>query len=212
MNETSRTIEEPYSSPDADYWMEAVHNKMDFIMPNVLGKSSSIHKCKPVGCKWVFKKRFTPDGRVEKYKARLVAKGYIQKEGADFLDTYALVAYLTTMRVLLALVASHGLLIHEMDVKTIFLNGELEEEIYMDQLGGYVLEGKERMMCKLLKSSYDLNQEPKQWHEKFHRTLTSVSFVVNEANKCMYYHYGRGEGVILCLYVDDILIFGPQCD
>jgi hypothetical protein len=67
-------------------------------------------------------------------------------------------------------------------------------------------------VCKLLKSLYGLKQAPKQWHEKFDRTLTSAGFVVNEADKCVYYRYGRGEGVILCLYVDDILILGMSHD
>ena len=97
-----------------------------------------------------------------------------------------------------------------MDVKTAFLNGELEEEIYMDQPDGFVVKGEERKVCKLLKSLYGLKQAPKQWHEQFDRTLTSVGVVVNEADKCVYYHHGGGEGVILCLYVDDILIFGTN--
>nr|AAP44618.1 putative polyprotein [Oryza sativa Japonica Group] len=208
---TPRTIEEAYSSPDADHWKEAVRSEMDSIMSN--GTWEVVERpygCKPVGCKWVFKKKLRPDGTIEKYKARLVAKGYTQKEGEDFFDTYSPVARLTTIRVLLALAASHGLLVHQMDVKTAFLNGELEEEIYMDQPDGYVLEGQERMVCKLLKSLYGLKQAPKQWHEKFDTTLTSVGFVVNEVDKCVYYRYGGGEGVILCLYVDDILIFGTS--
>nr|ABA96637.2 retrotransposon protein, putative, Ty1-copia subclass [Oryza sativa Japonica Group] len=211
VDDTPRTIEEAYSSPDADYWKEAVRSEMDSIMSN--GTWEVVERpygCKPVGCKWVFKKKLRPDGTIEKYKARLVAKGYTQKEGEDFFDTYSPVARLTTIRVLLALAASHGLLVHQMDVKTAFLNGELDEEIYMDQPDGYVLEGQEGMVCKLLKSLYGLKQAPKQWHKKFDTTLTSVGFVVNEADKCVYYRYGGGEGVILCLYVDDILIFGTS--
>jgi hypothetical protein len=80
----------------------------------------------------VFKKKFRPDDTIEKYKARLVVKGYTQKEGEDFFDTYSPVARLTTIRVLISLAASYGLLVHQMDVKTAFLNGVLEEEIYMD--------------------------------------------------------------------------------
>jgi hypothetical protein len=110
--------------------------------------------------------------------------------------------------VLLSLAASHGLLVHQMDVKTTFLIGELEEEIYMDQPNGFVANGQERKVCKLLKSLYGLKQAPKQWHEKFDRTLTSAGFAVNQADKCVYYWYGGGDSVILCLYVDDILIFG----
>jgi hypothetical protein len=158
----------------------------------------------------VFKRKLRPDGTIERYKARLVAKGYTQKEGEDFLDTYSPVARLTTIQVLLSLAASHGLVIHQMDVKTAFLNRELEEEIYIDHPDGFVANGQEGMVCKLLKSLYGLKQAPKQWHEKFDRTLTYADFLVNEADTCVYYRYGGGEGVILCLYVDDILIFGTN--
>jgi len=77
-----------------------------------------------------------------------------------------------------------------MDIKTAFLNEELEEEIYMDQSDEFVSKGQEGMVCKLLKSLYGLKQAPRQWHEKFDRTLTSAGFVVNEANKCVYYRFG----------------------
>ena len=103
-----------------------------------------------MGCKWVFKKKLRPDGTIEKYKARLVAKGYTQREGEDYFDTYSPVARLTTIRVLLSMAASYGLIVHQMDVKTSFLNGELEEEIYMDQPNGFVVKGEERKVCKLL--------------------------------------------------------------
>ena len=119
-------------------------------------------------------------------------------------------ARLTTIRVLLSLAASHGLLVHQMDVKTAFLSGELDEEIYMEQPYGFVIDGQEGKVCKLMKSLYGLKQVPEQWHEKFERTLTAAGFVVNEADKCVYYRHGGGEGVMLCLYVDDILIFGTN--
>ena len=151
-----------------------------------------------------------PDGTIEKYNTRLVANGYTQKEGDDFFDTYSQVARIATIRVLLALAASYGLHVHQIDVKTAFLYGELEEEIVIEQPDGFVLPGEENKVCRLIKSLYDLKQEPKQWHEKFDTTLTSAGFSVNEADKCVYYRYGGGEGVILCLYVDDILIFGTS--
>jgi len=213
VDDTPTTIAEAYSSLDADLWKEAVQSEMDSIMSN--GTWEVVDRpygCKPVGCKWVFKKKLRPDGTIEKYKARLVAKGYTQKEGEDYFDTYSPVARLTTIRVLLSLAASHGLLVHQMDVKIAFLNGELEEEIYMDQPDGFVAKGQEGKVCKLLKSLYGLKQAPKQWHEKFDKTLTSAGFAVNEADKCVYYRYGGGNGVILCLYVVDILIFGNNID
>nr|ABA94191.1 retrotransposon protein, putative, Ty1-copia subclass [Oryza sativa Japonica Group] len=213
VDDTPKSISEAYASPDADYWKEAVRSEMDSIIANGTWEvTERPYGCKPVGCKWVFKKKLRPDGTIEKYKARLVAKGYTQKEGEDFFDTYSPVARLTIIRVLLSLAASHGLLVHQMDVKTAFLNGELDEEIYMDQPDGFVVEGQEGKVCKLLKSLYGLKQAPKQWHEKFDKTLTSAGFAVNEADKCVYYRHGGGEGVILCLYVDDILIFGTNLE
>ena len=82
----------------------------------------------------------------------------------------------------------------------------------MDQPDGFVVKGQVGKVCKLFKSLYGLKQAPKQWHEKFDRTSTSAGFVINEADRCVYYRYGQGAGVILCLYVDDILIFGMNID
>jgi hypothetical protein len=115
-----------------------------------------------VGCEWVFKKKLRSNGTIDKYKARLVAKSYTQKEGEDFFDTYSSVVRLTTICVLLSLAASHGLLIHQMNVKTTFLNGELEDKIYMAQSDGFVVKGQEDKVCKLMKSLYGLKQALKQ--------------------------------------------------
>jgi hypothetical protein len=113
VDDTPRTIEEAYSSLDADYWKEAIKSELDSIMSNgtweVVSRS---YWCKPIGCKWVFKKKLRPNGTIEKYKTGLVAKGYNQKEGEYFFDTYSLVARLTTIRVLLSLATSYGLLVH----------------------------------------------------------------------------------------------------
>jgi hypothetical protein len=136
---------------------------MDSIMSNATWEViEHPYGCKPIGSKWVFKKKLRPDGTIERYKARLVIKGYSQKEGEDFFDSYSLVGRLTTIRVLLSLAASHGLLVHQMDVKTSFLNGELDEEINMEQLAGFVVNDQEGIVCKLLKSLYGLKQAPKQ--------------------------------------------------
>ncbi|KAK1666515.1 hypothetical protein QYE76_054674 [Lolium multiflorum] len=119
VDDTPTSISEAYASLDADYWKEVVRSEMDSILANGTWEvTDRPYGCKPVGCKWVFKKKLRPDGTIEKYKARLVAKGYTQKEGEDFFDTYSPVARLTTIRVLLSLAASHGLLVHQMDFKT----------------------------------------------------------------------------------------------
>jgi hypothetical protein len=137
MDDTPRSIPEAFASPDVDDWKEAVCSEMDSIMMNKTWEV--VHHpfgCKPVGCKWVFKKKLRSDGTIEKHKARLVAKGYTQKEGEDLFDTYSLVAKMESIHVLLSLAASYGLLVHQMDVKITFPNGELDEEIYMDQTEG----------------------------------------------------------------------------
>ncbi|CAN6331738.1 unnamed protein product [Urochloa humidicola] len=130
VDNTSTCIAEAFASPDADDWKEVFQSEMDSILSNGTRKlTKRPYDCKPVGCKWVFKKKFKPDGTIDKYKARLVTKGYTQKEGEDFFDTYSPVASMTTIRALLSLATLYGLIIHQMDV---FLNGELDEEIYMD--------------------------------------------------------------------------------
>ncbi|KAL0392633.1 UNVERIFIED_CONTAM: Retrovirus-related Pol polyprotein from transposon TNT 1-94 [Sesamum radiatum] len=135
-------------------------------------------------------------------------KGFKQKEGIDYFDTYSPVARLTTIRVLIALASVYNLSIHQMDVKTAFLYGELDEEIYMDQPEGFVAHGNERKVCKLVKSLYGLKQAPKQWHEKFDQTILAFGFSVNENDKCIYCKVKGDRIIILCLYVDDILLIG----
>jgi len=167
---------------------------------------------KPIGCKWIFKKKYHPDGSIDKYKARLVAKGFTQKPNIDYFDTFAPVTRISSIRVLLALAATHKLVIHQMDVKIAFLNGDLEEEIYMTQPEGCVVPGQENKVYKLLKSLYGLKQAPKQWHEKLDNMLICDGFSPNDADKCVYSKYENGECVIICLYVDDMLIFGTCID
>ena len=113
MDDTPTSIAEAYESIDTDDWKEAVRSEMDLIFSNETQELSELpFGCKPVGCKWVFKKKVRPDGTIDKYKARLVAKGYTQKEGKDFFDIYSPVARMATIRVLFSLAASYGLLVH----------------------------------------------------------------------------------------------------
>jgi hypothetical protein len=148
------------------------------------------------------------DGTVEKFKARLIAKGFKQKEGLDYFYTYALVARIATIRTLIALASIYNFEIHQMDVKTTFLNGELEEEIYMHQPEGFVMPNHEQKVCKLIKSLYGLKQAPKQWHEKFDKVVVANEFKIHNSDKCVYSKFHKNQGVIICLYVDDMLIFG----
>ena len=101
-------------------------------------------RSKPLGYKWIFKNKMKADGSIGKYKARLVIKGYKQKEGLDYFDTYSPVTRISSIRMLIAIAAIHNLEIHQMDVKIAFLNGDLDEEIYMEQPEGFIVPGQEK--------------------------------------------------------------------
>ena len=110
----------------------------------------------------------------------------------------------------MALASIHNLVKHEMNVKTVFFNGELEKGIYMDQPKGCMVPRDEQKVCRLVKSLYGLKQSPKQWHSKFDHVLISNGFSINDANECIYSKVENNSCIIICLYVDDMLIFGTN--
>ncbi|KAM2835849.1 hypothetical protein PS2_032724 [Malus domestica] len=128
------------STPEAPFWKDAVNSEIDSIMQNHTWELVNLpHGNKPIGYKWIFKKKLKPNGTIDKYKARLVAKGCRQKHGLDFFDTYSPVTRITSIRLLIAIAALHDMEIHQMDVKTAFLNGDLDKEIYIEQPEGFVV-------------------------------------------------------------------------
>jgi hypothetical protein len=201
------------ASRDVAFWKEAINDEMDSILSNNTWILVDLpHGSKPIGCKWVFRRKYNTDGSLQTFKTRLVAKSFKQKEGIDYFDTYAPVARITSIRVLMELASIFDLYVHQMDVKTAFLNGDLEEEVYMEQPERFVMFGNERKVCKLIKSLYGLKQAPKQWHEKFDSVILSHRFKYNNADKCIYSKFTDCYGVIICLYVDDLLIFGTNME
>ncbi|KAJ9556386.1 hypothetical protein OSB04_011000 [Centaurea solstitialis] len=196
---------------DAAFWKEAIDDELSSILENNTWVLSDLPPgFKPLGCKWIFKKKMKVDGTIDKFKARLVIQGFRQKPGIVYFDTYAPVARISTIRLLIALAAIHKLVVHQMDVKTAFLNGELDEEVYMKQPEGFV-PSNEHKVCKLVKSLYGLKQAPKQWHQQFDEVILSSGFKLNQSDKYVYSRFdSSGSGVIICLYVDDMLIFGTD--
>ncbi|GJS85776.1 zinc finger, CCHC-type containing protein [Tanacetum coccineum] len=163
-----KTFDEAMKSQNVAFWKEAINDEMDSIMGNNTWVLTDLPPgCRPLGCKWIFKRKMKVDKTVEKFKARLVIQGFKQKSGIDYFDTYAPVTRISTIRLLIAMASIHSLIIHQMDVKTTLLNGELEEEVYINQPLGFILPGNENKVCKLVKSLYGLKQAPKQWHQKF---------------------------------------------
>ncbi|KAB2610477.1 DNA polymerase zeta catalytic subunit-like [Pyrus ussuriensis x Pyrus communis] len=131
------TFKEAMSSSEAPLWNEAIKSEMESIMENNTWELVDLPPgTKSIGHKWIFKKKLKADGTIDKFKARLVAKGYRQKEGLDYFDTYSPVSCITSIRILIAIAVVYNFDIHQMDVKTTFLNGELDEKIYMEQPEG----------------------------------------------------------------------------
>ncbi len=208
-----KTYEEAMSSIDASFWKDAIQSELESIMSNQTWEIVDLPRgSKTINSKWIFKKKLKTDGTIDRFKARLVIKGFTQKYGIDYFDTYSPVTKIATIRALIALASANDLLVHQMDVKTAFLNGDLHEEIYMQQPPGFVIPGKEHKVCKLKKSLYGLKQAPKQWYEKFHKTILDFGFVVNGSDACVYSKMFNEKCVIICLYVDDMLIIGTHLD
>ena len=213
LEDDPRSYSEAMRSIDSTFWQEAINSELESIRNNHTWVLTDLPRaCKPLSSKWVFKKKLKPDGSIDKFKARLVVCGNRQTHGLDFFDTYSPVTKVATIRALIALASIHDLVIHQMDVKTAFLNGDLNEEIYMKQPEGCVVRGQENKVCKLVRSLYGLKQAPKQWYEKFDRTITSNGFSVNDSDACVYSKCDKNGCVIICLYVDDMLIFGTSID
>ncbi|XP_068304222.1 uncharacterized protein [Pyrus communis] len=161
--EEPQTYKAALESSEAPYWKEAIQSEIESIMQNNTWELVNLPPGnKPIGHKWNFKRKLRSDGTIDKYKARLVAKRYRKKEGLDYFNTYSPVARITSIRLLIAITSVYNLEIHQMDVKTAFLNGELDKEIYMEQPEGFIVKGQEKKVCKLIKSLYGLKQAPKQ--------------------------------------------------
>jgi len=196
------TFEEAMKSQDSAFWKEAINDEMDSIIGNntwiLVGLPPG---STPISCKWIFRRKLKVDETIAKFKARFVAKGFKQKEGLNYFDTYAPVARIATIRMLFALASIYKFDIHQMDVKTTFLNGELEEEIYMHQREGFVLPNQEHKVCKLVKSLNGLKQAPKQWHEKFDQAVIANGFKIHDSDKCVYsnfYKKSRSHYMFIC--------------
>ncbi|KAG8475483.1 hypothetical protein CXB51_032327 [Gossypium anomalum] len=153
----------------------------------------------------VFKKKEgTPGVEKPKYKVRLVAKGYSQIPGVDFTDVFSPVVKHSLIRALLGIVAMHDLELEQLDVKTVFLQGELEEDIYMQQLEGFTVSEKEDYVCFLKKSIYGLKQSPRQWYKRFDSFMTSHDFKRSSFDSCVYFKKNsNGSFVYLLFYVDE---------
>ncbi|KAL5805411.1 hypothetical protein ACOSQ4_028144 [Xanthoceras sorbifolium] len=195
---------------DSVKWESAMRDEMDSLMSNQTWELAELPPGKKaLHNKWVFRIKEEHNGN-KRYKARMVVKGFQQKEGIDYNEIFSPVVKLTTIRLVLKIVAAENLHLEQLDVKTAFLHGDLEEEIYMRQPEGFKEAGKENLVCRLKKSLYGLKQAPRQWYKKFDSFMSSSGFTRCQADHCCYIKRFDNSFIILLLYVDDMLVAGSD--
>ena len=203
----SQTFLEAISSPDKEKWKKAMDEEMQSLVKNHTWKLATLPKGKKeIGYKWVYaQKEGFPSKNYVRYKARLVAKGYAQKEGIDYNEVFSPVVKHSSIRILLALITQFNIELVQMDVKTAFLHGDLEEEIYITQPDGFKVTGKENWVCKLSKSLYGLKQSPRQWYKRFDQFMIGQNYTRSSFDHCVYFRKLQdGSFIYLLLYVDGI--------
>ncbi|KAJ0714724.1 putative RNA-directed DNA polymerase [Helianthus annuus] len=203
---------EAVKQKDSKQWEHAMKEEMSSLNKNktwVLVKLPPNKKA--LQNKWVFRIKEENDGS-KRYKARLVVKGFQQKKGIDYNEIFSPVVKMTTIRLVLSIVAAENLHLEQLDVKTAFLHGDLDEDIYMAQPEGFQVAGKEKMVCKLKRSLYGLKQAPRQWYLKFDEFMERTGYRRCEMDHCCYLKKFKGSYIILLLYVDDMLIAGANME
>ena len=207
--EEPQSLKEAINSKDADKWKIAMADEMRSLQKNQTWELVPRPKNqKVVACKWIYKRKEGILGVEEaRYKARLVAKGFTQREGVDYHEVFSPVVKHTSIRVLLALTAVFDMELEQMDVKTAFLHGELEETIYMAQPEGFKKAGMENHVCLLEKSLYGLKQSPRQWYKRFDLFMLRNGFSRSSFDGCVYFRmFKEQKYMYLLLYVDDMLL------
>jgi transposase InsO family protein len=192
--------------PDKNEWQKAIDDELDSIKKN--GVWSIINKPNNkniISTRWVFVKKMNENGELQKYKARLVARGFEQIHGIDYNETFAPVVRLNSIRIIFSIAVQFNMQIHQMDVKTAFLNGYLDEDIYIEIPDG-INANKQTQCCKLHKSLYGLKQSPLSWNIVLDKFLTGLNLKRTSSDYGVYYDDSNPINLIITTYVDDLLI------
>ena len=206
-----KTFDDALNSDHSQEWKVAADFEYSSLIENQtwdLVKLPEGHNI--VGCKWVFRVKYDGNGKVNCFKGRLVAQGFSQRHGVDYEEIFSPVVHLSSIRTLLAFAAKKKLHVHQMDVVSAFLNGELKEEIYMKQPPGYVQSGKENLVCKLRKSIYGLKQSPRCWNQKLCDHLKSLGFKESGADSCVFVKNESSTLKIIAVYADDLILIAKS--
>ena len=194
-------------------WVNSMHEELEnFERNRVWELVEPPPNCRPIGTKWVWKNKEGEDGMVVRNKSRLVAQGFNQKEGIDYEETFAPVARLEAIRILLAFAVAKGFKLFQMDVKSAFLNGVIEEEVYVKQPPGFESTKYPHRVYKLHRALYGLKQAPRAWYGRLRGFLLSKGFVMGTVDKTLFLLKHGNDLLIVQIYVDDIIFGGSSHD
>lgn len=180
--------------------LEALHRNQTWTLVPANNKQNI------VGCKWVYKAKYNADGSFQRYKARLVAKGFHQRAGLDFGETFSPVVKAATVRVVLTLAVTYCWDIKQIDINNAFLNGILDEDVFMAQPPGFINNEKPDHVCRLHKSIYGLKQAPRAWYEQLRTTLKQWGFENSKADSSFFVLKRPSFVIMVLVYVDDIVV------
>lgn len=200
-----QNFDDAMKSPEKEKWLEAMREEYASLIKNKTWTLVDLPAGeKVIDNRWVYKVKINPDESLERFKARLVAKGFTQKYGINYTETFSPVVRFTSIRSILAVAAKNKMTLKQFDIKTAFLNGELEDNIFMKQPIGFS-DGTNKV-CKLLKSLYGLKQASRCWNQKFTCFIKDFKFVQSDADPCVFIRKVNGETILLAIYVDDGLL------
>jgi hypothetical protein len=192
-------------------WVDSMIEEYQFIMQNDIWEVVHRPKNKDVvSSKWICKIKHASDRSIEKHKAGFLARGFSQKEGIYYEETFALVARYTSIKTIIALATKMKWKLHQMDVKTTFLNGIIKEEVYIEQPQGFEVEDRKTHICRLKKALNRLKQAPRAWYGKIDSFLMSLGFTKSKVDSNLYFKVMNDEPIILPLYVDDLFLTGEE--
>ncbi|CAB3992128.1 Retrovirus-related Pol poly from transposon TNT 1-94 [Paramuricea clavata] len=203
-----KSYKEAIKSKDSEKWCEAMNEEISSLSENNTYTLTKLPEGKSiVGARWVYTVKEGKNGE-KSYKARYVAKGYSQVPEVDYFETFSPTAKITSIRMLMQLALDLDMEVHQMDVKTAYLNAPVDCELYIEQPEGFVKhsESGEMLVCKLNKSLYGLKQSGRNWNHMLHTFLTSKGFTQLVSDPCVYIKKQNGKTTILLIWVDDIII------
>ncbi|CAJ2647569.1 unnamed protein product [Trifolium pratense] len=196
----------------SEKWRCAMKEELDSIESNHTWELVDLpYRKRAIDVKWVYKLKVNSKGEITRHKARLVAKGFLQREGIDYGEVFAPVTRMETIRLVTAIANINDWPMYQMDVKSAFLNGPIDEEVYVAQPPGFKVKNQESKVYRLKKALYGLKQAPRAWNKRMDKFLIEIGFEKCVTEHGVYVKKSDTKGIIvMCLYVDDLLITGSN--